>query len=94
MSNLTYLDLSRSDVKNIDEDAFENNEHLTIINLSHNKDLIIPKDGPLFFSKSLRELILKDTGIVNLPDDVFKEMPNLQILNLQDNKLEVKTQSF
>ena len=84
--NLTYLDLSHNNIKEIDSQDFKSLRKLCTLNLSHNKLEKIP--GYAFqYLESLTELLLNNNKLVSLNLYAFGYLSKLQTLTLSNNQI-------
>ncbi|XP_027719286.1 CD180 antigen [Vombatus ursinus] len=86
LRDLVYLDLTRCEINWIHEDAFENNNDLSIVVLTGNP-LIFVADTAFQGPRALKHLTLTQTGMTSVTFIPMQNLENLEILRLGSNHL-------
>ncbi|CAH2300358.1 toll-like receptor 3 [Pelobates cultripes] len=85
-TNLTYLDISKNSMSQIDKDAFVHLPHLEILNLESNQVTVL-NQYTFHGLSGLKTLNLKNTLKESKIDDLsFQWLKNLEYLNIDGNK--------
>ena len=86
LENLTRLDLSKCNIKNVHDNVFDHLIHLSEINLSYN--LIESVDTKLFRNnRELKSIWLHNNLLTNFDKNAFLNLNNLEILDLSGNRI-------
>ena len=83
-SYFVFSVLSKNELKEIDEKAFQSLKYLTSLDLSHNQ---LQEIFTLSKLQNLQNLNLQGNKITKIEDYAFKSLPNLVTLNLNLNDL-------
>lgn len=83
------IDLSNNDITDVKDNIFSENLNLIRLDLSGNKNIIIPSFSTLIISDSIKQLSLADCNIEELPYLLFDGVQNVETIDISRNPLTV-----